>query len=83
MKNGNTPPAPGSSIDFSRLTRQDSDPEPEAFSYTTEKLREERLPSYFTATTEENAPDHREQHQPVAPLFGNDPGDRGPLLSLP
>jgi len=53
MKTGTPPRLRASSIDFSRLTRQDSDPEPEAFSYTTEALRKERLPSYFTATTEE------------------------------
>lgn len=53
MKTGTPPRLRASSIDFSRLTRQDSDPEPEPFSFTTERLRDERLPSYFTATTAE------------------------------
>jgi tRNA uridine 5-carboxymethylaminomethyl modification enzyme len=53
MKTGTPPRLRASSIDFSRLERQDSDPDPEPFSFTTEGLREERLPSFFTATTEE------------------------------
>ncbi|TFG91143.1 MAG: tRNA uridine-5-carboxymethylaminomethyl(34) synthesis enzyme MnmG, partial [Syntrophobacterales bacterium] len=32
---------------------QDSDPDPRPFSFTTERLREERLPSYFSSTTPE------------------------------
>ncbi|MGZ6235732.1 MAG: tRNA uridine-5-carboxymethylaminomethyl(34) synthesis enzyme MnmG [Syntrophales bacterium] len=53
MKTGTPPRLRASSIDFSRLERQDSDPDPEPFSFTTEKLREERLPSYFSYTTRE------------------------------
>ena len=53
MKTGTPPRLRASTIDFSRLERQDSDPDPEPFSFTTEKLREERLPSYFTSTTKE------------------------------
>jgi tRNA uridine 5-carboxymethylaminomethyl modification enzyme len=53
MKTGTPPRLRASTIDFSRLERQDSDPDPEPFSFTTEKLREERLPSYFSATTKE------------------------------
>jgi tRNA uridine 5-carboxymethylaminomethyl modification enzyme len=53
MKTGTPPRLCASSIDFSQMERQDSDPAPEPFSFATEKLREERLPSYFTATTPE------------------------------
>jgi tRNA uridine 5-carboxymethylaminomethyl modification enzyme len=51
MKTGTPPRLRASTIDFSKLERQDSDPEPEPFSFTTEELREERLPSYFSYTT--------------------------------
>lgn len=53
MKTGTPPRLRASTIDFSRLERQDSDPDPQPFSYTTESLREERLPSYFSYTTGE------------------------------
>jgi len=53
MKTGTPPRLRASSIDFSRLVRQDSDPDPEPFSFTTERLREDRLPSFFSATTDE------------------------------
>jgi tRNA U34 5-carboxymethylaminomethyl modifying enzyme MnmG/GidA len=48
MKPGAPPRLRASSIDFSRLVRQDSDPDPEPFSFTTE-----RLLSFFSATTDE------------------------------
>ena len=51
MKTGTPPRLRASTIDFSHLERQDSDPDPEPFSFTTERLREERLPSYFSYTT--------------------------------
>ena len=51
LKTGTPPRLRASTIDFSRLERQDSDPDPQPFSFTTEKLREERLPSYFSYTT--------------------------------
>jgi tRNA uridine 5-carboxymethylaminomethyl modification enzyme len=53
MKTGTPPRLRASTIDFSVLERQDSDPCPEPFSYRTQKLREERLPSYFSHTTAE------------------------------
>ena len=53
MKTGTPPRLQASSIDFSVLERQDSDPDPEPFSFKTEKLRDERLPSYFSYTTAE------------------------------
>ncbi|MGD1151337.1 MAG: tRNA uridine-5-carboxymethylaminomethyl(34) synthesis enzyme MnmG [Syntrophales bacterium] len=53
MKTGTPPRLRASTIDLSKLERQDSDPDPEPFSFTTEKLRQERLPSYFSYTTRE------------------------------
>ena len=53
MKTGTPPRLRASSIDFSVLERQDSDPDPAPFSFKTEKLRDERLPSYFSYTTAE------------------------------
>ena len=53
MKTGTPPRLRASTIDFSKLERQDSDPEPEPFSFMTEHLRAERLPSYFSSTTKE------------------------------
>ncbi|MDD5476042.1 MAG: tRNA uridine-5-carboxymethylaminomethyl(34) synthesis enzyme MnmG [Syntrophales bacterium] len=53
MKTGTPPRLRASTIDFSIMERQDSDPDPRPFSFTTKKLREERLPSYFTATSDE------------------------------
>ena len=53
MKTGTPPRLRASTINFSRLERQDSDPDPQPFSFATENLREERLPSYFSYTTGE------------------------------
>jgi tRNA uridine 5-carboxymethylaminomethyl modification enzyme len=53
MKTGTPPRLRASTIDFTHLLRQDSDPDPEPFSFATERLREERLPSFFSATTAE------------------------------
>jgi tRNA uridine 5-carboxymethylaminomethyl modification enzyme len=53
MKTGTPPRLKASTIDFSGLQRQDSDPEPQPFSFTTRQLRPERLPSYFSATSSE------------------------------
>lgn len=53
MKTGTPPRLRASTIDFSVLERQDSDPDPEPFSFTTKTLRDERLPSYFSHTTQE------------------------------
>jgi tRNA uridine 5-carboxymethylaminomethyl modification enzyme len=68
MKTGTPPRLHASSIDFSRLERQDSDPEPQPFSFTTEKLRTERLPSYFSATSAETHRVIRENIQ-CSPLY--------------
>lgn len=51
LKTGTPPRLKASTIDFSMMTRQDSDPEPEPFSFTTERLSDARKPSYFTSTT--------------------------------
>ncbi len=51
MKTGTPPRLKAATIDFSRLERQDSDPEPQPFSFTTQELPAELLPSYFGATT--------------------------------
>ncbi len=51
LKTGTPPRLKASTIDFSRMTRQDSDPEPEPFSFMTEQLGSDRRPSYFSSTT--------------------------------
>ncbi len=68
LKTGTPPRLKASTIDFDRLERQDSDPAPQPFSYTTERLRDERLPSYFSHTTEET---HRLLRENIAlsPLY--------------
>jgi tRNA uridine 5-carboxymethylaminomethyl modification enzyme len=68
MKTGTPPRLHASSIDFSRLERQDSDPEPQPFSFTTRTLRPERLPSYFAATSAETHRVIRENIQ-FSPLY--------------
>ncbi|HET57581.1 MAG TPA: tRNA uridine-5-carboxymethylaminomethyl(34) synthesis enzyme MnmG [Deltaproteobacteria bacterium] len=68
MKTGTPPRIRASTIDFSVLERQDSDPEPRPFSFTTKRLREERLPSYFGATTEATARVIRENIN-LSPLY--------------
>jgi len=68
MKTGTPPRLRASSIDFSQLERQDSDPEPQPFSFTTRTLRPERLPSYFAATSAETHRVIRENIQ-FSPLY--------------
>jgi tRNA uridine 5-carboxymethylaminomethyl modification enzyme len=53
MKTGTPPRLKASTIDFSVLERQDSDPNPAPFSFTTSSLRTDRLPSYFAGTCAE------------------------------
>ena len=53
MKTGTPPRLKASSIDFSVMERQDSDANPAPFSFTTQALRPERLPSYFSGTSAE------------------------------
>jgi tRNA uridine 5-carboxymethylaminomethyl modification enzyme len=68
MKTGTPPRLRASSIDFPRLERQDSDPNPHPFSFTTKALRAERLPSYFSATSAETHRVIRENIQ-QSPLY--------------
>ena len=68
MKTGTPPRLSASSIDFARLERQDSDPDPHPFSFTTSALRPERLPSYFSATSAETHRVIRENIQ-CSPLY--------------
>jgi tRNA uridine 5-carboxymethylaminomethyl modification enzyme len=67
MKTGTPPRLRASSIDFSCLERQDSNPAPEPFSFTTKALRSERLPSYFSGTSAETHRVIRDniQHSPL------------------
>jgi len=67
MKTGTPPRLRASSIDFSCLERQDSDPAPEPFSFITKALRSERLPSYFSGTSAETHRVIRDniQHSPL------------------
>jgi tRNA uridine 5-carboxymethylaminomethyl modification enzyme len=67
MKTGTPPRLRASSLDFSCLERQDSDPAPEPFSFTTKALRPERLPSYFSGTSAETHRVIRDniQHSPL------------------
>ncbi len=67
MKTGTPPRLRASSIDFSCLERQDSDPDPAPFSFTTKALRPERLPSYFSSTSAETHRVIRDniQHSPL------------------
>ncbi|MHB8771621.1 MAG: tRNA uridine-5-carboxymethylaminomethyl(34) synthesis enzyme MnmG [Syntrophales bacterium] len=53
LKTGTPPRLRASTIDFSTLLRQDSDPDPAPFSFTSAGLPEERLPSFFSETTAE------------------------------
>ncbi|MCK9364748.1 MAG: tRNA uridine-5-carboxymethylaminomethyl(34) synthesis enzyme MnmG [Syntrophales bacterium] len=68
FKTGTPPRLKASTIDFSKTVRQDSDPDPEPFSFRTQRLRTERLPSFFTATT---AATHRLIHANIhlSPLY--------------
>jgi len=68
LKTGTPPRLRASTIDFSAMERQDSDPDPEPFSFRTEHLRPERLPSYFGSTTDET---HRiiRENISLSPLY--------------
>ena len=53
MKTGTPPRLKALSINFAVMERQDSDADPTPFSFTTKRLRTERLPSYFSGTSAE------------------------------
>jgi len=67
MKTGTPPRLRSSSINFTFLERQDSDPRTEPFSFATKALKTERLVSYFTSTSEETHRIIREniRHSPL------------------
>jgi len=68
MKTGTTPRLDARSIDFSKLQRQDSDPDFVPFSLRTERICQPLLPCYITYTTEET---HRiiRDHMHLSPLY--------------
>jgi tRNA uridine 5-carboxymethylaminomethyl modification enzyme len=53
MKTGTPPRLRASSIDFSRLTRQEGDPRPRPFSWRTNSLTVDQLPCFVSHTTQE------------------------------
>ncbi|NPA25425.1 MAG: tRNA uridine-5-carboxymethylaminomethyl(34) synthesis enzyme MnmG [Deltaproteobacteria bacterium] len=53
MKTGTPPRMLRRSIDFSRLERQDGDPDPTPFSVSTPSIRQRQLPCFLTRTTAE------------------------------
>jgi tRNA uridine 5-carboxymethylaminomethyl modification enzyme len=59
LKTGTPPRLRASSIDFSKLTRQEGDPRPRPFSWRTNRLAVEQLPCFISYTT-------RETHRIVA-----------------
>ena len=50
LKTGTTPRLDGTTIDLSRLRRQDGDPEPVPFSFSTDSISREQVPCYLTGT---------------------------------
>ncbi len=68
MKTGTPPRLKAATIDFSLTQRQDSDPEPQPFSFSTRQLRSERLPSYFSSTSSETHRLIRDNIQ-LSPLY--------------
>ena len=68
MKTGTTPRLDARSIDFSKLERQDSDPDFVPFSLRTKSISQKLLPCYITYTTEET---HRviREHMHLSPLY--------------
>jgi tRNA uridine 5-carboxymethylaminomethyl modification enzyme len=68
MKTGTTPRLDARSIDFSKLQRQDSDPDFVPFSLRTEAITQKLLPCYITYTTEETHAIIRE-HMHLSPLY--------------
>lgn len=68
MKTGTTPRIDARSIDFSKLERQDSDPDFVPFSMRTEKLTQKLVPCYITHT---NANTHEviRRNMALSPLY--------------
>ena len=82
MKTGTPPRLKASTIDFGRLERQDSDPCPEPFSYTTETLRRGAAPLLLLVHDGRDAPPDPRKHPPVAPVLGDHPGNQRPILPV-
>jgi len=68
MKTGTTPRLDARSIDFSKLERQDSDPDFVPFSLRTEAITQKLLPCYITYTTAETHQVIRD-HMHLSPLY--------------
>ncbi|MFZ9521711.1 MAG: tRNA uridine-5-carboxymethylaminomethyl(34) synthesis enzyme MnmG [Silvanigrellaceae bacterium] len=68
MKTGTTPRLDARTIDFSKLERQDSDPDFVPFSLRTKAITQKLLPCYITYTNEET---HRiiRDHMHLSPLY--------------
>ena len=68
MKTGTTPRLDAKSIDFSKLERQDSDPDFIPFSMRTQKMPEKTVPCYITHTNEKT---HKiiQEHMHLSPLY--------------
>lgn len=68
MKTGTTPRLDARSIDFSKLERQDSDPDFVPFSLRTQSITQKLVPCYVTHTNEET---HRiiRDHMHLSPLY--------------
>lgn len=68
MKTGTTPRLDARSIDFSKLERQDSDPDFVPFSMRTKEISQELVPCYITHTTEQTHEVIR-SHMHLSPLY--------------
>jgi tRNA uridine 5-carboxymethylaminomethyl modification enzyme len=68
MKTGTPPRLRASSIDFTRLTRQEGDPRPRPFSWQTNSLAVDQLPCFVSHTTQET---HRlvKENIGLSPLY--------------
>lgn len=52
LKTGTPPRVDGRTIDFSKMVEQPGDPDPIPFSFQTEKISQEQVPCFLTATNE-------------------------------
>jgi tRNA uridine 5-carboxymethylaminomethyl modification enzyme len=68
MKTGTTPRIDARSIDFTKLERQDSDPDFVPFSLRTEKITQKLVPCYVTYTNEKTHEVIR-SHMHLSPLY--------------
>lgn len=77
LKTGTTPRLDARSIDYRKLTRQDSDPEIIPFSFNTERITQPLLPCYITAT---NATTHDiiRRYLDQSPLYSGEIQSIGP-----